>query len=280
MPADFGYTGQRLDGTGLMFYHARYYAPSLGRFIQADTIILNPDSPQDFNRYTYVRNNPLLYIDPTGHYGCIVEDGDEVCRENFPDDQSLSLEEAQELFDLMAGQDDIAFGYLADGCYARAHLMAQRMAERGIEVRKVWTFPEPEAEWISVDVSGFPDEGWRYHVAPTVSVIQEDGTVQRMVIDPSLFDSPVTIEEWVGVQKNVVEVVEKRPDEPPNPESWYHTGVMQGGSGYMPGRDPNGGPDAHARMRMAEYKQKERRQNLTIDIGMGFVIGLANALAQ
>jgi hypothetical protein len=51
-----------------MFYHARYYAPTLGRFIQADTIIPNPGSSQDFNRYTYVRNNPLKYIDPTGHF--------------------------------------------------------------------------------------------------------------------------------------------------------------------------------------------------------------------
>jgi RHS repeat-associated protein len=42
MPTDFGYTGQRLDGTGLMFYHARYYAPTIGRFVSADTIIMVP----------------------------------------------------------------------------------------------------------------------------------------------------------------------------------------------------------------------------------------------
>ena len=28
------YTGQRLDGTGLLYYHARYYDPVLGRFHQ------------------------------------------------------------------------------------------------------------------------------------------------------------------------------------------------------------------------------------------------------
>jgi RHS repeat-associated protein len=33
------YTGQRLDGTGLLYYHARYYDPGLGRFISADSVV-------------------------------------------------------------------------------------------------------------------------------------------------------------------------------------------------------------------------------------------------
>jgi RHS repeat-associated protein len=70
MPTDFGYTGQRLDGTGLMFYHARYYAPTLGRFVSADTIVPKPGEPQYLNRYSYVRNNPLRYVDPSGHVDC------------------------------------------------------------------------------------------------------------------------------------------------------------------------------------------------------------------
>lgn len=63
------YTSQELDGsTGLYFYNARYYDPVLGRFISPDTIVPNPRDPQDFNRYSYVNNNPLNYIDPTGHW--------------------------------------------------------------------------------------------------------------------------------------------------------------------------------------------------------------------
>ncbi len=38
---------------GLYFYNARYYDPALGRFVQADTIVPNPASPQDLNRYSY-----------------------------------------------------------------------------------------------------------------------------------------------------------------------------------------------------------------------------------
>jgi RHS repeat-associated protein len=66
---DVGFTGQRLDeSTGLMFYQARYYDPLTARFISADTIVPDPGNPQDFNRYTYVRNNPLGYTDPTGSF--------------------------------------------------------------------------------------------------------------------------------------------------------------------------------------------------------------------
>ncbi|WP_448337224.1 RHS repeat-associated core domain-containing protein [Chloroflexus aurantiacus] len=83
-------TGQRLDGTGLVSYHARYDDPDIGRFRSADTIIpgsppltvwtsdttaqgmwrsagSGPVNPQDLNRYTYALNNPLKYTDPTGH---------------------------------------------------------------------------------------------------------------------------------------------------------------------------------------------------------------------
>jgi RHS repeat-associated protein len=62
------FTGQRLDGTGLYYYGARYYDASMGRFISADTIVQSPGNPQTLNRYSYCLNNPLAYIDPTGKY--------------------------------------------------------------------------------------------------------------------------------------------------------------------------------------------------------------------
>jgi RHS repeat-associated protein len=42
------YTGQRRDSTGLLFYHARYYDPNLGRFLSADTVVPGaPDGSMD-----------------------------------------------------------------------------------------------------------------------------------------------------------------------------------------------------------------------------------------
>jgi RHS repeat-associated protein len=67
VPTDKLFTGQRLDATGLYFYNARYYDPSIGRFISPDTMIQFPRNPQCFNRYSYCLNNPLKYVDPSGH---------------------------------------------------------------------------------------------------------------------------------------------------------------------------------------------------------------------
>jgi RHS repeat-associated protein len=71
---DQGYTGHKhnnlgntADDLGLIFMNARYYLPSAGRFISADAIVPDPTNPQQFNRYTYVLNNPLRFTDPTGH---------------------------------------------------------------------------------------------------------------------------------------------------------------------------------------------------------------------
>jgi hypothetical protein len=47
--------------------NARYYSPYINRFISADTIVPDPADPQSFNRYSYTYNNPLKYIDPSGH---------------------------------------------------------------------------------------------------------------------------------------------------------------------------------------------------------------------
>jgi RHS repeat-associated protein len=68
LPTDYTFTGQKSDdSTGLMFYGARYYDVSLGRFTQPDTIVPSPLNPQSLNRFSYVRNNPVNLVDPTGH---------------------------------------------------------------------------------------------------------------------------------------------------------------------------------------------------------------------
>jgi hypothetical protein len=52
---------------GFYDYGARSYDPALGRFLQADTIVPNPANPQSLNRYAYVYNRPLNYVDSGGH---------------------------------------------------------------------------------------------------------------------------------------------------------------------------------------------------------------------
>jgi RHS repeat-associated protein len=55
-------------GFGLMFYNARWYDSTTGRFAQADTVVSG--GVQGLDRYAYVGNNPVRYTDPSGHKEC------------------------------------------------------------------------------------------------------------------------------------------------------------------------------------------------------------------
>ncbi|HVY24339.1 MAG TPA: RHS repeat-associated core domain-containing protein [Steroidobacteraceae bacterium] len=62
-----GFTGQEMiDNLNLVNMNGRVYNPAIGRFISADPHVTDPTNPQNFNRYSYVLNNPLSYTDPTG----------------------------------------------------------------------------------------------------------------------------------------------------------------------------------------------------------------------
>ncbi len=64
---DRGYTGHiQIDFLNLIHMRGRVYDSRLGRFIQADPYIQNAADMQSYNRYSYVNNNPLSFIDPTG----------------------------------------------------------------------------------------------------------------------------------------------------------------------------------------------------------------------
>ena len=62
-----GYTGhEHLPQFGLINMNARLYDPVLGRFLSPDPYVQMPDFTQNFNRYSYCLNNPLVYIDASG----------------------------------------------------------------------------------------------------------------------------------------------------------------------------------------------------------------------
>lgn len=62
------YTGyERDDETGLDFAQARYHSSIQGRFTSVDAGPFVVADPQSWNRYSYVQNNPLKFIDPTGN---------------------------------------------------------------------------------------------------------------------------------------------------------------------------------------------------------------------
>lgn len=66
----YKYTGKEFDAeSGLYYYGARYYSPALGRFTAPDPKMISQQrmlDPQQWNMYSYSRNNPTSYFDPDG----------------------------------------------------------------------------------------------------------------------------------------------------------------------------------------------------------------------
>lgn len=113
----------------------------------------------------------------------------------------VSYAQVVQMYRLVAGQTacsanptapGIPFTYPDDGCWGRAHEMARLMIANGITPDKVWIYGN-----LRVNSANKPDclVGWDWHVAPTLVA----GGV-TYVIDPALFDGPVTQDTWKGVQ--------------------------------------------------------------------------------
>lgn len=62
------YTGQVYDqSAGLYYYNARFYNPEDGRFLTQDTYRGKQTEPDTLHLYAYCANNPVNYVDPSGH---------------------------------------------------------------------------------------------------------------------------------------------------------------------------------------------------------------------
>jgi hypothetical protein len=108
----------------------------------------------------------------------------------------VSEAQAQSLFSQMARQSRIPFRYPEDGCYARAHAMSALMERRGIVSGKA--FIEGDLR-VSTPHSPGGSVSWWYHVAPIV-LVEKDGELMPYVIDPSIFNRAVPVEEWYRIQ--------------------------------------------------------------------------------
>jgi hypothetical protein len=169
-----------------------------------------------------------------------------------------SPERAQAMFEQQKGRGDIAFKYPRNGCHARAERMCEQIEAAGGKTGKVWAFPKNDADPLHLDTVHDPSGHveWKYHVAPTVEVVGADGKATTMVIDPSMFDHPVTVAEWTAAMEpkgggGVRTCLTARGEAPTRAD-----GTKYPGTGYWPGEDPaNIHDDAVETMR--EFKPKE-----------------------
>lgn len=119
----------------------------------------------------------------------------------------ISMAKAQQVFDAMKATSCnpltvpppcIPFLYPDDGCWARAHEMCRLMINMGLSPKKVWI-----RGYLHVSTKNNPSCSvwWGWHVAPTLCVRGPSFfQTQSMVIDPSLFTTPVSKVTWKGVQ--------------------------------------------------------------------------------
>ena len=78
VPTEVQFTSKERDAeTGLDYFGARYMSASQGRFMSPDVSLADQweNDPQSWNLYSYVRNNPLRFVDPTGHNCVNFDDG-------------------------------------------------------------------------------------------------------------------------------------------------------------------------------------------------------------
>ena len=64
------FTGEQEDSdSGLYYLRARYYDPEVGRFLGRDPLRGSIALPDSMNRYVYVTNSPVIFVDPYGYFG-------------------------------------------------------------------------------------------------------------------------------------------------------------------------------------------------------------------
>jgi len=112
-------------------------------------------------------------------------------------------------FTSSTGQEyNIPFSYPIDGCYARAHRMAELLTEKGYASEKSFAVAQstnrlrvPSKKAGDAPIGTQPVVQWGYHVAPVITL----DTGEKYVIDPSMFTTPVPLQTWVSGMGNIAD---------------------------------------------------------------------------
>lgn len=112
----------------------------------------------------------------------------------------LSEESAQTFFDELKNNDEFFWEYTDDGCLARAHKMCALLHEKGVFCEKIRA-DNARGTWLRpFGISILKeDDTWlhmNFHVAVLVRVAVST-RIEDRVIDPALFDGPVSVKTWL-----------------------------------------------------------------------------------
>lgn len=95
------------------------------------------------------------------------------------------------MIESLQDESDIPFGYIKDGCYARAHMMDESFRQHDMNYAKMFVRGDLAAE------NEHMEARWWYHVAPLVFMDDGEGNAVPQIIDPGFSDQPLNPEDWV-----------------------------------------------------------------------------------
>lgn len=123
--------------------------------------------------------------------------------------KTITLKEASSIFDFLKHKSQIEFNYPQGNCDDRAHAMCLLLDSLKISNFKIWNFAPSKTTLLTHDLlkvkdkNNFDPDGtiaWGYHVAPAIWVTNPKGGKDTIVLDPSLFNTPVKYSTWLNVQ--------------------------------------------------------------------------------
>lgn len=181
---------------------------------------------------------------------------------------ALSMTEAEELCNEIAQLPEIPFAYTADGCYARAHEIADYVKKRGCErigapckVGKVWLVGE-------LKDPNDPTRTWGYHVAAIIFVRQ--GTIiVPMVIDPSPSNNKLlSVDAWLSLNYVTVKPREIVYPAPEHSRTFESMAIMYSSSRPLWPSSWDKNETDEERLEMARQDMKNYKQKLTGEISL------------
>ena len=99
----FGFAGEMMDAvTGQYYLRARFYNPVIARFLSEDTYY-----GDGLNLYAYCHNNPVRYVDPSGHEGLICSKKYGELKKKETEGGTLSEKEKRQIYEQMVLEEQI-----------------------------------------------------------------------------------------------------------------------------------------------------------------------------
>ncbi len=109
-----------------------------------------------------------------------------------------SKEEAVELFEEIKKIEGLPLKYTEYGCNARAHKISQYLDEKlGVLAVKIWAWSDDSKLRFHTPYSTKGYHDWKFHIMPAV-ILKENDVTQILVLDPTMFDHPVTPSKWIA----------------------------------------------------------------------------------